>query len=146
VNPPQKALQQTEIERSGLDGFELLEDDRPAPIKRDLGDAPAPARTVENKAAVVPAKPAAAKLAPRATGKPTGKRVVVRKPEAKGRITPGASVPLDSTLELLGASTLTIDESREVINDSAIRRKPDPKKPEGSGGRLSKLLNRLGGR
>ncbi|MEY2855101.1 MAG: hypothetical protein RL030_2233, partial [Pseudomonadota bacterium] len=44
------------------------------------------------------------------------------------------------------ASTLTIDESREVINDSAIRRKPDPKKPEGSGGRLSKLLNRLGGR
>lgn len=146
LSPPQKPQLQTEIERSGLDGFELLEDDRPVPIKRDLGDAPAQPGTAERKAPAVAAKPVPAKTAPRATGKPTGKRVVVRKPEAKGRVTPGASVPLESTLEILGASTLTIDESREVINDSAMRRKPEPKKPEASGGRLSKLLNRLGGR
>lgn len=144
--PPQKPQLQTEIERSGLDGFELLEDDRPVPIKRDLGDAPAQPGAAERKGPAVAAKPAPATTAPKATGKPTGKRVVVRKPEAKGRVTPGASVPLESTLEILGASTLTIDESREVINDSAMRRKPEPKKPEGSGGRLSKLLNRLGGR
>jgi hypothetical protein len=151
LGPPQKPQLQTEIERSGLDGFELLEDDRPVPIKRDLGDATAQPSAAEHKAPAVaakaaPAKIAPAKTAPKAAGKPTGKRVVVRKPETRGRVTPGASVPLESTLEILGASTLTIDESREVINDSAMRRKPEPKKPEGSGGRLSKLLNRLGGR
>jgi hypothetical protein len=145
LNPPQKPQLQTEIERNGLEGFELLEDDRPVPVKRDLGDAPVPAKAAEQKAPVA-AKPVPGKAAPRATGKPTGKRVVVRKPEMKSRVTPGATVPLESTLEILGASTLTIDESREVINDSAMRRKAEPKKPEGSGGRLSKLLNRLGGR
>jgi hypothetical protein len=144
-NPPQKPQLQTQIERRGLEGFELLEDDRPAPIKRDLGDMPAQAKAAERKAPVV-AKPAPGKSLPRATGKPTGKRVVVRKPDAKGRVTPGATVPMEETLEILGASTLTIDESREVINDNAMRRKPEPKKPEGSGGRLSRLLNRLGGR
>ena len=69
---------------------------------------------------------------------------MVRKPAGNGRVTPGAAVPLEETLEILGASTLTLDESREVINDNAVRRKVEKKKPAASGGRLSRLLNRLG--
>ena len=81
--------------------------------------------------------------APRTTGKPTGKRVVVRKrPQQPSRpAAPGAPNPLESTLEILGASTLTLDDSREIVNDSAIR-KPLEKKP---GSRFSKLLSRLSG-
>jgi hypothetical protein len=83
--------------------------------------------------------------APKATGKPTGKRVMVRKrPDAPlRRAAPGAPTPLESTLEILGASTLTLDESREILNDSAVR-KPVERKSAG-GNRFSKLLSRLGG-
>ena len=95
------------------------------------------APVVAPKVAVTPA------AAPRATGKPSGKRVVVRKrpPQPSRPTAPGAPNPLESTLEILGASTLTLDDSREIVNDSAIR-KPIEKK---SGSRFSKLLNRLSG-
>ena len=132
--------------RSGVEGFELLEDDRPPPIKRDVDDPDPDAAPKPQKPALTarPAKPADGK-GPKATGKPSGKRVVVRKPAAPSRVTPGAAVPLEETLEILGASTLTLDESREIINDSAVRKKVDDKKKNGAGGRLSRLLNRLGG-
>lgn len=96
---------------------------------------------------VKPAAPAAGAVgatAVKESGKPAGKRVMVRKrPQAagSGRAAPGAPNPLESTLEILGASTLTLDESREIVNDSAIR-KPIEKK---SASRFSKLLNRLSG-
>jgi hypothetical protein len=107
-----------------LAGFELLADDRPPVAKRDLDDA----------------APAAKKGPPQAKGKPAGKRVVVR-PQARPS-PPGAPQPLESTLEILGASTLTLDESREIINDSAIRKaRPKPEKT----GRFARLLSRLSG-
>jgi len=135
--------------KAGVEGFELLEDDRPPPIKRDVGDsdpdAALPERT-EKPTKVRPKGPEGKPMPPKASGKPSGKRVVVRKTGDVGRVTPGASTPLDETFEILGASTLTLDESHEVINDDKVRRKEDKKKkPEGSGGRLSRLLNRLGG-
>ena len=156
---PLKPESEVSLEKQGLDGFELLKDDRPRPEKRDFDDIGAvrakpvatatarPAVQAANKALPVTA---AAKLAvnpagaPRATGRPTGKRVVVRPrpPQKPARAAaPGAPNPLESTLDILGASTLTLDESREIVNDSAIR-KPIEKK---SGSRFSKLLSRLSG-
>jgi hypothetical protein len=139
--PPARKLRDgSELQQENLAGFELLEDDRPPPAKRDLGDGPAEVPVLNAAAKPATAKPAA-KSAARAAGKPTGKRVVVR--TNGGRVTPGAATPLEQTLEILGASTLTLDESREIINDSAIRT------PVASGkkkaGRFAKLLNRLGG-
>jgi hypothetical protein len=103
------------------------------------------AQAVQKAPPVVSAKPAVAPAVatPRATGRPTGKRVVVRqRPQQPTRAAaPGAPNPLESTLDILGASTLTLDESREIVNDSAIR-KPIEKKP---GSRFSKLLSRLSG-
>src|SRR5690606_6929585 len=86
--------------------------------------------------------------APQATGKPTGKRVVARRrppPVPQGRTVSagvGGAEVLESTLEILGASTLSLDEGRAIINDAAGR-KPADKKP--SGNRFSRLLSRLGG-
>jgi hypothetical protein len=125
-------------------GFQLLEDDRPAPLKRDLDDQSA-AKPPANVPVAIPvvggaaptAKPVG-KVPGKATGKPLGKRVVARK---RTPPPPGAPNPLESTLEILGASTLTLDEGREIINDSAVR-KPLQRK---SGGRFSKLLSRLSG-
>jgi len=163
---PQKPQDDVKLQAQGLDGFELLKDDRPRPEKRDVEDigsrqaAAAPGAAASKlareriAAAVNAPRPAgatpapkgksaaAAPAAPKATGKPTGKRVVVRKrPETPMRTAPGAPQPLESTLEILGASTLTIDESREIVNDSAVR-KPIEKK---QASRFSKLLNRLSG-
>lgn len=150
---PLKPAAQLPIERQGLEGFELLADDRPAPIKRDLDDAPTkaaqaarPKAAAANTPRTIPvASPrrAASAATPNA-GKPLGKRVVVRKrPDAPiGRAAPGAPTPLESTLEILGASTLTLDDSRAIINDSAVR-KPLPKKAGNN--RFSKLLSRLSG-
>jgi hypothetical protein len=140
----QKPDAQVALSTEDLQGFELLADDRPAPKKLDLDDKPAAVDKVAAKGAgkvAAPVNPAA----PRATGKPTGKRVMVRKrPDAPlRRAAPGAPTPLESTLEILGASTLTLDESREILNDSAVR-KPVDRKSAG-GNRFSKLLSRLGG-
>jgi hypothetical protein len=145
--------QQIAVGADALQGFELLEDDRPVAKKMDLDDKPAAAKAAapvaKAAAAAAPKLPPkiAAKLAPRvpgkAVGKPSGKRVVVRKrPDAPlARTAPGAPTPLESTLEILGASTLTLDDSRAIINDSAVRQ-PVNRKPVN---RFSKLLSRLSG-
>ncbi len=146
-----KPESQTAIEKQGLDGFELLKDDRPIPAKRDVGDAQSPAKTAARAtiaAAMARANPNPGAKAGVATGKPTGKRVVVRPRPApfKKTYAPGAATPLESTLEILGASTLTLDESqsRPTINDSAIR--APVKKPDNSAtGRFVRLLGKLGG-
>ncbi len=58
---------------------------------------------------------------------------------------PAPPTPLESTLEILGASTLTLDESqsRDIINDSAIR-KPVKKNDNSATGRFARLLGKLG--
>jgi len=114
--------------KSGLEGFELLPD-APAAKKRDLDDT-----TADTGAVKAPAKG----TPPRAAGKAPGKRAVAR--PNRQPPPPGAPQPLESTLEILGASTLTIDESREIVNDAAARR-PPPKKDKP--GRFARLLNRL---
>ncbi len=124
--PTVKALEKPAA-KSGLEGFELLPDE-PTAKKRDLDDNTADTST----------KDAVAKGPPRATGKAPGKRAVAR--QSRKPSPPGAPQPLESTLEILGASTLTIDESREIINDAAARR-PPPKKDKP--GRFARLLNRL---
>lgn len=162
---PQRAETALSIEKEGLNGFELLPDDAPRATKRDVDDIgaqqqpaaaqPAPdaasmtarekiAAAAAGKPLVKPAAPVVQPVAGKATGKPSGKRVMVRKrpPAAmSSRAAPGAPNPLESTLDILGASTLTLDESREIVNDSAIR-KPIEKK---TGSRFSKLLSRLSG-
>jgi hypothetical protein len=131
---PQRPENSLPIEKQALDGFELLPDDAPRAAKRDVDDiaaataAPAPqangaaSMTAREKiAAAAAGKPlmkaaaAPAREAGKPVGKPTGKRVVVRKrpqPPPSPRAAPGAPNPLESTLEILGASTLTLDESR----------------------------------
>jgi hypothetical protein len=166
---PQKPRDELALQVGGLDGFELLQDDRPPPEKRDVDDIGARAAAPRVPAANVPAPKvqapntpvpklardriaaaAAANTAARAAaapvngkpaGKPTGKRVVVRKRPQPSRAAPGAPQPLESTLEILGASTLTLDNSREIVNDSAIREPIEKKQAS----RFSKLLNRLSG-
>jgi hypothetical protein len=141
-----KAAAPVAISPERAEGFQLLEDDRPAPLKLDLDDKPKagakvpvakPLAGAAGKAAMPVAKPVN-KVPGKATGKPVGKRVVARK---RTPPRPGAPNPLESTLEILGASTLTLDESRAIINDSAVRQPLDRKR----GGRFSKLLSRLSG-
>jgi hypothetical protein len=82
----------------------------------------------------------AGKLPLQAGKKATGKRVVARGRRAE----PGQAAPLDETLELLGASTLTLDEDKKsIIDDSALRRSADAGKKKPGGLRFSKLLGRL---
>jgi hypothetical protein len=142
-----------EFKREPMAGFELLIDDRPVPARRDFEDAArgkakvaAPVPRLEPKSA--PPAPAAQSRATAANG--TGKRVVVRRrPPAvpAGRTVSagvGGAEVLESTLEILGASTLSLDEgTREIIPDAAAS-KP-VRKPSESTSRFSKLLNRLSG-
>jgi hypothetical protein len=152
---PQKTSD-AEFKREAMAGFELLADDRPQPAKRDLDDtvrikAPAAAAVTPAAAAPVraaPVRPALPAGAPKPTGKPTGKRVVARRrapPPAPGRTVSagvGGAEVLESTLEILGASTLSLEDGgRETITDAAARK--DVKKS--SGNRFSRLLSKLGG-
>jgi hypothetical protein len=150
---PQKTTD-NEFKREPMAGFELLTDDRPVPARRDFEDA------VKGKAPVSAPVPRLAPRAPSSGGsqasgaaaaKGTGKRVVVRR--RPPTVTPGKTVSagvggaevLESTLEILGASTLSLDEGgREVITDAAARNKPARKPSEGTS-RFSKLLSRLSG-
>lgn len=159
ADAPRKASE-SDLVRDGMEGFELLADDRPAPAKRDLDDAArgnvpaagANARRVSPAAAAAAVRPAAPGVpagAPRAAGKPVGKRVVARRrppPVPQGRTVSagvGGAEVLESTLEILGASTLSLDDGgREIISDAAGR-KPAVKKPGGN--RFSRLLSRLSG-
>jgi hypothetical protein len=136
--PPAKPVTQVNLEKEGLQGFELLTDDRPTPIKQDVeklaafDDGNARSPQANQNPNVVPAKS-------------VGKRVMVRKPLPKiGKSAAPAKGSLESTLDILGASTLTFDESREIINDDAVR-KPVMRKPSGASSRFGKLLSRLGG-
>jgi hypothetical protein len=137
--PPAKPVTQVNLEKEGLQGFELLTDDRPAPIKQDVDKLAA----FDDGNARSPQAKATSNVA--STTKPSGKRVMVRKPLPKmGESTSPAKGSLESTLEILGASTLTFDESREIINDSAVR-KPVIRKASGASSRFGRLLSRLGG-
>jgi hypothetical protein len=132
--PPRPAVVKTDKLEASRDlnggGFELLKDDRPRPMKRDMDDVPQLSAAKTQAPRVAAAGKAPAK-------KPTGKRAVARKTQR----VPGAPDVLESTLEMLGASTLTIDNGREIINDSAIR-KP-VKKPAKPASRFSRLLSNL---
>jgi hypothetical protein len=143
--PVAQPAAQSTLNAGNTDGFQLLDDDRPAPLKLDLDDKPAAkvgatvpvAKPVARPASKAAAKPVN-KVAGKPAGKPAGKRVVVRK---RTPPRPGAPNPLESTLEILGASTLTLDNTRAVIDDHAVRKPLDRK----SGGRFAKLLGRLSG-
>lgn len=117
-----------------FDGLALLQDDTPPPAKRDMDDVP------RLEAAVTPAPVKTKAQASAPTKTTTGKRAIARKPSR--RADPGAPNPLEETLELLGASTLTIDEGRELINDSGVR-KPVVKPKKGAGSRFARLLSSL---
>jgi hypothetical protein len=154
INPPLKASEQLVTNRETMAGFELVTDDRPAANKRDIeapreAAAPTAARAriakALNAAVAAKAAPPVGSAAPKINGKPTGKRVVVRKkPDFKLEGAPGAAAVLESTLDILGASTLTLDEGKGVaIERRAEARSANAKKPANS--KFSKLLSRLSG-
>jgi hypothetical protein len=162
-NEPEKTSD-VEFRREAMEGFELLTDDRPPPPRRDLDDtvraktpAGAPAATASpavaprlapRALAAAPVSRAPVAAAGKATGKPTGKRVVARRraPDApldrKVSAGVGGAEVLESTLEILGASTLSLDEGRAIVNDATARR---PVEKKSGGNRFSRLLSRLGG-
>lgn len=164
ISPPLRAAEHLSTNRETMDGFELVADERPVPQKRDL-DMPEQSKQAANAKQKDPAVVAAAvraKLdkvlnisaapaepgrgnAVRATTKVNGKRVAVRKkPDAVISGAPaGASLVLESTLDILGASTLTMDEGTGKVVDDAIARRAAAKKP--ANGKFSKLLSRLSG-
>jgi hypothetical protein len=164
ISPPLRAAEHLSTNRETMEGFELVADDRPVPQKRDL-DMPEQSQQAANPKQKDPAVVAAAvraKLdkvlnmngappvepgrgnAVRATTKVNGKRVAVRKkPDANASTAPGATLVLESTLDILGASTLTIDEGTGKVVGDAIARRASAKKP--AHGKFSKLLSRLSG-
>jgi hypothetical protein len=160
VNPPLKATEQLTTNRETMAGFELVNDDRPVPQKRDL-DAPQDAKAAVRAAvraradkmlnpkpapADTPARNGAAAAPASGGGRPTGKRVVVRKrPDTKVEGAPGTASVLESTLEILGASTLTLDEGNGKVLDSAAARRPASVRKKPANGKFSKLLSRLSG-
>jgi len=126
-----------ELRSEGFAGFELLPDDRPAVVKRDVDDLATPpgAAPVRKPGLRQPAKGAS-------PSKPVAQRAVAGKPRP---VAPGAPQPLEETLEMLGASTLTIDESRELIHEP-LGRDPPKKPAKGPGARFARLLTRLSNR
>jgi hypothetical protein len=108
----------------------------PVTSSREAQAGPAPSGAKLNRPGGAPP----GKLPPQGGKKPTGKRVVARGRRAE----PGQAAPLEETLELLGASTLTLDEDKKtVIDDSALRRSADAGRKKPGGLRFSKLLGRL---
>jgi hypothetical protein len=100
-----------------MDEFKLIDDDTPRPPAPSAASAP-PSRL---------AAAAAAQLPPKAPpGRPGGKVAIpgkprVPKPRVPARDTRGPQT-LEETLEILGASQLTIDTGRgESVNDSGVR-------------------------
>jgi hypothetical protein len=156
INPPLRAADQLSTNREAMDGFELVTDDRPTPQKRDL-DMPRAAKDPQAAAAAaVRAKldkvlnPNGATAEPgrgsvvKPTSKAGGKRVVVRKrPDAMHLGgAPGTAAVLESTLDILGASTLTLDEGKgQNLEATSGGKRPPVKK----NGKFSKLLSRLSG-
>jgi hypothetical protein len=100
-----------------MDEFKLIEDEAPRPPTPPAASAP-PSRL---------AAAAAAQLPPRVPpGRPVGQRAIpgrprVPNPRVAPRETRGPQT-LEETLEILGASQLTIDTGRgETLNDSGVR-------------------------
>ena len=145
INPPLRPVEQFSTNREAMTGFELVADDRPARPKRDLEAPTAKAASSATTKASSASTAGSQGKSFNGAGKPAGRRAVNRrKPERKIKVAPGAADVLESTLEILGASTLTIDESTELVIDEAGRgSKPASKKPQNS--KFSKLLSRLGG-
>jgi hypothetical protein len=78
------------------------------------------------------------------TTKVGGKRVVVRKkPDAIHVAAPGAAAVLESTLDILGASTLTLDDGKGKNLEATTGGTQRP--PVKKNGKFSKLLSRLSG-
>jgi hypothetical protein len=100
-----------------MDEFKLIDDDTPRPPTAPAASSP-PSRLAAAAAAQLPPK-----VPP---GRPVGKAAIpgkprVPKPRVPARDTRGPQT-LEETLEILGASQLTIDTGRgESINDSAVR-------------------------
>jgi hypothetical protein len=118
---PVKTKVEAKKDDSGMAGFKLLDNDEPPP-KKDVTEG-------------------ADKVGGKGKAKPGGTRPAVRGRAARGQVV-GAPQTLEQTLEVLGASTLTIDESREIINDSGVRHlEMSMSKKKGS--RFSRLLDRL---
>ena len=129
----------TELQPADVSEKEPLQlataDDGPAQRVRVFGTPDAADPASLPAATVLPA-PAPA----RPPKKPTGKRVVARTPARRAE--PGQALAMESTLEMLGASTLTLDEDRVQITDPALRRAGEKAKPK-NGLRFSRLLGRL---
>ncbi len=149
---PLQAAEKLSTHKDAMNGFELLTDDRPVPPKRDIEGPADDKRATAARAQVaralgkapVPAG-TAAKLTDTVIAS-KGKRVVVRKRQVDAVIhakNPGAAAVLESTLEILGASTLTLDDGREVVTDALARKPGGSKKP--ANGKFSRLLSRLSG-
>jgi hypothetical protein len=154
INPPLRASDQLSTNRETMDGFELMADDQPMPKKRDLDmpkDPAAAAAAVRARLArtlspVAPTKQPAARVPGKATGKPGGKRVVVRKKtDMKIEGEHGAAAVLESTLDILGASTLTLDEGNGMVLDEAAARSRAAGRKKPADSKFSKLLSRLSG-
>jgi len=156
INPPLKPAEQLSTNRETMEGFELVADERPMPQKRDL-DAPADPKAVAraavrakldkilNPPVAAPGRVPVALPVAAPVGRSSGKRVVVRRrPDATVKGSPGTADVLESTLDLLGASTLTLDEGGGRAVDEAVARR-DAAGKKASNGRFSKLLSRLGG-
>lgn len=129
----------TELQPADVSEKEPLQlatsDDGPARRVRVFG-TPVAANPVPLPAATVLPTPAQS----RPPKKPTGKRVVARTPARRAE--PGQALAMESTLEMLGASTLTLDDDRVQITDPALRRAGEKAKPK-NGLRFSRLLGRL---
>jgi hypothetical protein len=100
-----------------MDEFKLIEDDTSRPPAPPAATAP-PSRLAAAAAAQLPPKVTAGRAVaqPAIPGKPRG-----RNPRLTPRDTRGPQT-LEETLEILGASQLTIDNGRgESINDSGVR-------------------------
>ena len=98
-----------------MDEFKLIDDDTPRPPTPPAPSAP-PARLAAAAAAQLPPKETAGRTPPPIPGKPRVRNPRANPPAARGPQT------LEETLEILGASQLTIDNGRgENINDSGVR-------------------------
>jgi len=105
-----------------MEEFKLLDDDAPRAPTPAAPVAP-PSRLAAAAAAPLPPKMAAGRAAaqPAAAAKVIPGRPRVRPPRPAPRDTRGPQT-LEETLEILGASQLTIDTGRgETINDSGVR-------------------------
>ena len=104
-----------------MEEFKLLDDDTPRALT-PTAPSPPPSRLAAAAAATLPPKAGRAAAQPAVPGKAIpGKARVVGTPRAPARDTRGPHT-LEETLEILGASQLSIDSGRgETLNDTGVR-------------------------